>query len=53
MGLGVLSHSDVMMRVGKDPERQKLEVKADMDEMKNYTRFDTGMTLPVEVEKTE
>ena len=45
MRLGILSHSDVMMRVGKDPERQKLEVKADKDEMKEYTIYDTGQTL--------
>ena len=46
MRLGVLSHSDVMMRVGDDPERQKLEVKADKDEMRGYTLFDMGVTLP-------
>jgi len=47
--MGILSISDIMMMCGKDPEKQKAEVKADMDEMKDYILFDNGMTLPVEV----
>jgi capsid protein len=42
---GVLTHSDIMMRLGKNPERQKDEVRADLNEMKNYTIFDNGVTL--------
>jgi hypothetical protein len=45
MRMGILSHSDVMMKRGKDPERQKTEVKSDFTEMKNYTVFDNGIPL--------
>ena len=48
--MGVLSISDIMMMCGKDPEKQKAEVKADMDEMRDYVLFDNGMALPLEVE---
>ena len=45
--MGVLSISDIMMMCGKDPEKQKAEVKADMDEMKGYTLYDKGDILPL------
>jgi hypothetical protein len=53
MRLGILSHSDVMMLLGKDPEKQKLMVKADQDEMKGYTLFDMGISLPQLVQSTQ
>jgi capsid protein len=43
--MGALSLDDIIMKLGKDPEKQKDEVKASMDEMKNYTVFDKGETL--------
>jgi capsid protein len=42
---GVLSHSDIMMRLGFDPENQKMKVKADMDEMRKHAIYDNGMLL--------
>ena len=42
---GLLSHSDIMMRLGFDPEKQKLEVKRDVDEMRDYAIYDMGQSL--------
>ena len=42
---GLLSHSDIMMRLGFDPEKQKQEVKSDIDEMRGYSIYDQGMLL--------
>ena len=36
LDMRVLSHSDVMMLCGKNPDCQKLIVKEDLDEMKDY-----------------
>jgi capsid protein len=44
---GLLSHSDIMMRLGFDPEKQKKEVKADMDEMRDYAIYDNDKLLSV------
>jgi hypothetical protein len=44
---GIYSHSDIMMKRGKDPEKQKLEVRADMDDMKGYSLFDMGTVMPL------
>ena len=43
----ILSTSDIMMKLGKDPEKQKAEVKADMDDMKGYSLFDMGTIMPL------
>jgi len=42
---GILSHDDIMMRLGFDPEKQKQRVKSSMDEMRAYTIYDTGISL--------
>jgi protein tyrosine phosphatase len=44
---GILSHSNIMMSLGYDPERQKMEVQADFDEMKDYTVLDNGTLLQI------
>ena len=47
MRTGIDSYSDIMMKRGKDPEKQKAEVKADMDDMKGYSLFDMGTIMPL------
>jgi len=42
---GILSHDDIMMRLGFDPEKQKQRVKSSMDEMRDYAIYDMGMSL--------
>ena len=36
LDMRILSHSDIMMLCGKNPDCQKLIVKEDLDEMKDY-----------------
>jgi len=45
--LGAMSIDDIIMALGKDPERQKLIVKRGADEMKGYVIHDQGLTVPV------